>query len=440
MLNYLKNTQLLIASLIPITLITGPFLADLSIVFIALIFILISVYEKNYSYYKIPLVVCFWIWCIYLIIISIISIDPLLSFESSLLYFRFGLFVLGILYILNTNENFIRYFGYTLMIAFMSLIIDGYFQFITGSNIFGHSYSGGRLSSFFGDKLVLGNYLSRLSPLLFAFIALSFDKSKKYFFLLGMLLLILTDTLIFLAGERTGLFNLFFSTAIILLLSQNWKKIRAITFFIAISIIILISVFNSDVRDRMVDQTLKDFNIPGNLLNESTLEEFEKQDKEINQKIYFFSSRHQAMASISINMFIDKPLTGVGPKIFRKACFLEQYYVGNTSKITSCSTHPHNVFFQLMGETGLLGLIPYIIILGWIFYLFIFQLMFILRIRKNPMISDYQLCLYTALLVTLWPLVPSLNFFNNWISVIYYLPIGFILHSHMTNKKIIIKT
>ena len=56
----------------------------------------------------------------------------------------------------------------------------------------------------------------------------------------------------------------------------------------------------------------------------------------------------------------------------------------------------------------------------------------VIKHKKNAL-SDYQICLYAALLITLWPLVPTGNFFNNYISIIHYLPIGFLIFSYDKN-------
>ena len=47
--------------------------------------------------------------------------------------------------------------------------------------------------------------------------------------------------------------------------------------------------------------------------------------------------------------------------------------------------------------------------------------------------SDFQICLYAAILITLWPFVPTGNLFHNWLNIIYFLPIGFLLHSNNKN-------
>mgnify|MGYP007000106190 CR=1 len=60
-----------------------------------------------------------------------------------------------------------------------------YFQFFTGANLFGLEINNVRVSSFFGDELIMGSYLSRLFPLLFAlFLVKPKQKFEKYFILI----------------------------------------------------------------------------------------------------------------------------------------------------------------------------------------------------------------------------------------------------------------
>jgi O-antigen ligase len=83
---------------------------------------------------------------------------------------------LFIWYLIEQNKKILNYFYYTLVISFSVLIVDGYIQFFTGTNIIGLSNLMNRISSFFGDELIMGSYLSRLFPLLFALFLL---KEKK---------------------------------------------------------------------------------------------------------------------------------------------------------------------------------------------------------------------------------------------------------------------
>ena len=40
----------------------------------------------------------------------------------------------------------------------------------------------------------------------------------------------------------------------------------------------------------------------------------------------------------------------------------------------------------------------------------------------------YQNILIGIIIVNLWPLVPSGNFYNNWLSLLYFYPVGFYLY------------
>ena len=65
-------------------------------------------------------------------------------------------------------------------------------EFFNGENIFGFKMSDIRVSSFFGDELILGSFLSRLLPIMFALMFLCYAKSKLLM-IIGMVVLVLTD-------------------------------------------------------------------------------------------------------------------------------------------------------------------------------------------------------------------------------------------------------
>ena len=114
-------------------------------------------------------------------------------------------------------------------------------------------------------------------------------------------------------------------------------------------------------------------------------------------------------------MFKDNIIFGLGVKNFRNFCHLEKY---NISEL-SCSTHPHNTYLQLLTETGITGFS----FLFFLLILFSFKVIlhFIKLFSKSSYFNDFQICLLSGILITLWPFVPSGNFFNNWLSIIYYL-------------------
>jgi O-antigen ligase len=140
----------------------------------------------------------------------------------------------------------------------------------------------------------------------------------------------------------------------------------------------------------------------------------EKKDK------FIISPAHDSFFKTSWKMFIDKPILGQGPKMFRVIC--KNYKSKNNEVI--CSTHPHNFYIQILGETGFVGLIFLIGLLIYFIYvvirLIVFQVFY-----KKLVLSNYQICLLAGLLITIWPLNTNGNFFNNKLMIIYGLQIGF---------------
>ena len=60
------------------------------------------------------------------------------------------------------------------------------------------------------------------------------------------------------------------------------------------------------------------------------------------------------------------------------------------------------------------------------------------KINKTDMFDRYLVCegiIISAIFVNLWPIVPSGNFFNNWLSMLYFYPVGFYLYFKFKNEK-----
>ena len=110
--------------------------------------------------------------------------------------------------------------------------------------------------------------------------------------------------------------------------------------------------------------------------------------------------------------------------MFRVECSNPKYQVSNDS----CSTHPHNSYLQIIAETGIFNFLIFCSIFLFIVFKSTYHLYSII-FKKKLIFSDFQIALLSSILITVWPLVPSGNFFNNWISIIYFYPIGIFLWS-----------
>ena len=99
---------------------------------------------------------------------------------------------------------------------------------------------------------------------------------------------------------------------------------------------------------------------------------------------------------------------------------------------TGCSTHPHNIYLQFLSELGLFGFIfiIYILIILIKFHINNFNKIFIINDERY----NFKICLLSSFLISLWPVIPSGNFFNNWLSIIMFLPVGFLLYIESNNN------
>jgi O-antigen ligase len=330
--------------------------------------------------------------------------DFLLSLESSLFYFRIGIFACVIWYLIEKDKKILNYFYYTLIICFSALIIDGYIQFFTGINLIGLPKSGVRISSFFGNELILGSYLSRLSPLLFALFLLKEKKQTEMYFM--STLFVLLSGLIYISGERAAFFFYILSLIFIIILVKQFVKIITLS-FCSLIIIGILSFSFSEVKDRMIANPVSSI------------------------KKSIFTPEHDSLIRTAYNMFLDKPIFGHGPKMFRVMCKDEKYATG----VAPCTTHPHNFYIQLLAETGIIGFSFLFSAFAYVLYCAYRQFKSIV-LRQKRYLTDYQVCLLAGILITVWPLTTNGNFFNNWLAIVYSLPVGFYLHSiYGKNKK-----
>lgn len=400
--------------ILPTLLITGPFLSDLAISVNAIIFLYLSIKKKNFEFFQIRIVKIILLVWLFFIISSLFSDHKLYSLKSSFFYFRFFLFI-GSMYLVKNKLlviNKFKFFAFILPILVVS--IDVIFQSFLGFNFVGKtSWDPSRNSSFFGDEHVSGSYIIRMLPLSILYLYWVIEKKNNnnlYYYL--FLFLIIANLGTFLSGERTAFLLTLLLNVYILFSFSKFKKIGFYIFLISSLFISVLVYTNETVRNRMIHDTYKDIGVSELLDRDKFIENFNA--NKLSPHYYHFKA--------AILMYKDNKIFGVGPKNFRKLCYEKKYTINSFS----CATHPHSTWIQILTETGI---IPFIILIITFFILVLNTSKFIfynIKGKKN-MINDEKVLLTGAFLITLWPLIPSGSFFNNWLSIIYFFPLGFYL-------------
>lgn len=242
--------------LIPPFLISGPLISELLMLISISIFLYLVIKNKNFIYFKNKYTYFFILFFIFINLRSLFVSDLILSMKSTFFYFRFYLLSLSIWYVLDTNYKFGKKYLNIFIISLIILIIDAFIQYKFGVNIFGMTKTHpDRISSFFGDELVLGSYLVRWLPLtigLYVFIHFKKFNFKNTIVLFSIILLMYSG--IAISGDRTAFYlSLLFLPFLFTL--KNIKYLKNKIYPLAFLFIIIFSLFifnNEHIKKRIL--------------------------------------------------------------------------------------------------------------------------------------------------------------------------------------------
>lgn len=308
---------------------------------------------------------------------------------------------------------------YAIFFSFLYLFVEFLSQIIFQSTILGNDVLNPTryiISSFYHEE-IYSSYVVRIFPL---FVGLFFLNKKKlrpffkfgFFFLSSALIIIVIKN-----GERSAI-------GLLLLILFYFLFFIDIELKIKIKIILVLSLLVPILYLNLSENSAKR-KLEGFLSAKLTLENILNNK---NEKKIFFSEKYNSLYRTSINIYKEYPVIGSGVKNFRIICSNKKFAFDERS----CSTHPHNLLLQILAETGTSGLLYYLSIL-----IILTKLLFKnLKQKFLPLENkNYFTCLVGSTFISLWPFFPSGNFFNNWLSIVMFFPIGFLLKEVYFKKK-----
>ena len=172
-------------------------------------------------------------------------------------YFRFIFFAFVVSILvkeLNNFQNIKNFLSYSFLLILVFLFIDSFYQFFNGKNLFGFEISSHlsnqRVSSLFGNELILGSYLSKLMFIYLGFFHDQNINDKNLFNLDYKILFILIISLstIFISGERAAFILAAMGTLIYLIINLNFRVILITISIFSILFVILGNNLNFEKR------------------------------------------------------------------------------------------------------------------------------------------------------------------------------------------------
>ena len=410
-LNYSINIQFLFLStiiLLPVLLTLGIAVAEVFLFFLTIYGIYKIVLEKKFYLIRNKEIIFLFIFSFYVAINSIfnnVNVDK----YSSIFFFRHIFLVISIIYIFEKYHHDHQRVIKLLYLFFIILFADSLFQFFSGKNILGHETINNRVSSFFGDDLILGSFLISFFPILLIFIFSNKELLFKNFFFGFYFFTIL------LSGERRAFIILILSILFIIIFSKDIRKLIYSSLIIFISLILINSFIFKGTFDPLNRIFIKSYD---DTINYNKKIETNDNIFENKKKLIIFSYEHTEHYRLAIHLIKQKPIFGNGPKGFRDYCRGVKY----DSEFGMCTTHPHHLLLQIIVELGIIGLIFYILAAFYVIKNFI-------NFFKSNDKNNIPKILMTLVLINIFiPLVPSGNFFNNENAMLCFYSIGLYLY------------
>ena len=402
--------------LFPLAFVAGPAILEIFSFLIIISVLVLLILEKKKIKYDQKIVKFIFCFYLYIFILSLLKNSFSIVFSDHFFYFRFLLLSLCICYLISIIPKFLNYFSIFFLFIYLLLTFDVFYQFLSGKNLIGLEVTTvNRFSGMFGPELILGSYLSRLFPFVFGLIFISNLKNKK---IILVILTLLSLTGVIISGERTAL-GLLFLSLFFIFFKKDLRKFSIYSIVLIIITVSIFSYFNKSQRYRIFIEPFHQMSMLKPMILKKYSDVSTNYAEENLNQLYIFSQHHHQHYLTALNIFKKNFIFGIGPDNFRNECRNKKYSFGDDP----CSTHPHNLALQFLSETGLIGFIFYFVAI----YYILRELFKKYNMSHKTLMNDLEYFILIGFFINLWPFFPSGNFFNNWISFIFYCPLGFYL-------------
>ena len=328
---------------------------------------ILTIYSLYFFFYKkiqinfILLDYLIFLFFIISIIASLINIKVIGSFIffKSIFDLRFALFFVVIRNLINSRFINIKFFFISSLMCSIFLSLNIFSQHIIGFDAFGHEPFDGRYNGLFESEAIAGSYIQKFFLIsILSILLLKIQKKTKF-----ILTIITTNILglgVLLSLDRMPFIIYVFSIIVLIALLKNFR----LKFLINLILIIFIFQFYFNNYEPVKNRYMS-------LSNEFQL-------AKIKNIFSIYNKKEELSAKKNENE--DYNLSGDYLKIYVAAykIFLENFFIGsgvksfgfecnklkeNNKKNITCSTHPHNIYMEILVNQGIMGIFIFIIFL-----------------------------------------------------------------------------
>lgn len=315
-------------------------------------------------------------------------------FIKSILDFRFVIFFVVIRKLIFHELINLRILFLVALSCTIFLSLDIIYQHINGKDIFGNAPFDGRYNGTFKHEAIAGSYIQKnfLISLSAVFLLITSNQNK---FLLLFLIIIILGLGIILSLDRMPFLIYLFIIFLLVMFLKNYRKFFIFNLII-ISLIFIFLFNNYKIINDRYSSLSNEFNLSkfkGVLISETDKISQNHEIKKNNEN--YFIGDYSKIYKTVYYLWLKNPVIGSGTKSFGKMC--EKLAISKNE--IACSTHPHNIYFEIIVIQGALGLLVFTILLTVI--LLNFKKRFFLENNNSNIINIIFLII---LISELWPL------------------------------------
>ena len=288
------------------------------------------------------------------------------AFIKSIFNFRFLLLYIIVRNIFDKQLVNIKVLSIISLICTVLLSIDIFLQHLNGLDIFYNAPFEGRYNGFFEHEAIAGSYIQKFSLISFFFLFIL----KKNFFYKFFIIIFFTNTLglgILLTLDRMPYLIFFFSTFILLIILKYYRIHLFVSLILTIFLFLIFFNNYKIVKNRYLSLAGELELVKITKLFQKNISYKSASPKNISKEDDNLKGDYLKIYNASLNIFLENPFLGTGLKSFLYECKkLQNNNNNNNNKSFTCSTHPHNIYLEILVNQGILGLL--------LFLLFIFIL------------------------------------------------------------------